>query len=63
MVFDKLYPCGSTRNYSLQFNNYFSKTTSNTTELKGNITFLIPLDDTLIVSTNLYNMLNDLIVI
>lgn len=61
-VFEKLYPCDSTRNYPLQFNNYFNKITSNTTELKGNITALIPFDDTLTVSTNL-SILNDLIVI
>ncbi|KAL4120797.1 hypothetical protein QTP88_013418 [Uroleucon formosanum] len=51
-VFEKLYPCDSTRNYPLQFNNYFNKITSNTTELKGNITALIPFDDTLTFDMN-----------
>lgn len=31
-------------------NIYFSKKTLNTTEMKGNLTFLIPFDDTLTVS-------------
>jgi len=49
-MFDKVYQCGSTKNYSLQFNVYHSKKSSSITELKGNITYLIPFDDTLIVS-------------
>jgi len=52
-VFDKLYSCDSTRNYSLQFNNYFNKKTAIITELKGNVTTLIPFDDTLTVNTYL----------
>ncbi|XP_016662300.1 uncharacterized protein LOC107884518 [Acyrthosiphon pisum] len=51
-VFDKLYPCDSTRNYSFQFNNYFNKKTAIITELKGNVTILIPFDDTLTLDIN-----------
>jgi len=51
VVTEKIYPCESTRNHLIKFNLYFSKKTSNITELKGNFTYLIPLDDTLIVSS------------
>jgi len=56
MVWNKIYHCGPTKNHSLLFNLYFSKKTSSITDLKGNITFLIPFDDTLTVST--YLMIN-----
>jgi len=49
-MLDKIYPCESTRNHSIKINFYFSKKTSNITELKGNFTYLIPFDDTPIVS-------------
>lgn len=51
MVFDKLYPCESTNNHSIQFNIYFSKKSLSIIELKGNVTCLIPFDDNIIVST------------
>jgi len=47
-VFEKTYTCESTN--LIQFNLYFSKKTFNITEMKGNLTFLVPLDDTLTVS-------------
>ncbi|KAL5237026.1 hypothetical protein ACI65C_004436 [Semiaphis heraclei] len=50
MVFEKAYPCQSTN--SIQYNVYFSKKTSNITEMKGNFTYLIPLDDTLTLEIN-----------
>ncbi|XP_050056145.1 uncharacterized protein LOC126548858 [Aphis gossypii] len=53
VVTEKIYPCESTRNHSIKFNLYFSKKTSNITELKGNVTTLIPFDDTLICDINL----------
>lgn len=57
-VFDKVYPCESTRNHSMKFNLYFSKKTLSITEMKGNVTTLIPFDDPLIV--NIYIILNNL---
>jgi len=50
LVFDKLYPCGSRTNHTIQFNSYSSKKTSTTTEVKGNITMLTPFDDKVTVS-------------
>lgn len=50
IVFQKLYPCDSTNNHSILFNVYFNKKTLSITEMKGNLTYLIPFDDTLIVS-------------
>ncbi|XP_003244365.1 uncharacterized protein LOC100575054 [Acyrthosiphon pisum] len=51
-VIDKLYPCGSRKNHTIQFNYYSSKKASNITEIKGNITFLIPFDDNLTIDIN-----------
>lgn len=48
MAFEKIYPCESKNVFQLNF--YFSKKTLSLTEIKGNLTFLLPLDDTLIVS-------------
>lgn len=50
MEYDKIYQCASTKNHSIQFNLYLNKKTLSIKELKGNITFLIPFDDTLAVS-------------
>ncbi|NP_001157403.2 uncharacterized protein LOC100302632 isoform 1 [Acyrthosiphon pisum] len=52
IVIDKVYPCEKTKNYPLQFNWYLSKKTSSITEVKGNMTFLIPFDDTLTINFN-----------
>ncbi|NP_001156651.1 uncharacterized protein LOC107882766 [Acyrthosiphon pisum] len=52
LVIDKVYPCGSRINHSVQFNIYSSKKTSNITEMKGNITFLTPFNDNLAVDIN-----------
>ncbi|KAE9528748.1 hypothetical protein AGLY_012323 [Aphis glycines] len=49
-VFEKIYSCESTNVF--QYNLYFSKKTFNITEMKGNITFLLPLDDTLTLDIN-----------
>ncbi|XP_003243216.1 uncharacterized protein LOC100575997 [Acyrthosiphon pisum] len=49
IVFDKVYPCETSKNYPIQLNWYLSKKTSSITELKGNTTFLIPFDDTLTI--------------
>ena len=49
LVFDKVYPCGSRTNHSIQYNIYTGKKTSTKTEMKGNITLLTPLDDNLTV--------------
>jgi len=50
MAVDKIYPCKSTNNHSIKYNFYLSKKTPSIKEIKGNITYLIPLDDTLTVS-------------
>lgn len=50
IVVDKVYRCESRKNHSIKFNLYSSKKTLRITELKGNVTLLTPLDDTLIVS-------------
>lgn len=47
-VFEKTYTCESTNLFQFKF--YYNKKTLKITELKGNITFLLPLDDTLTVS-------------
>ncbi|XP_060845594.1 uncharacterized protein LOC132925198 [Rhopalosiphum padi] len=49
-VFERLYPCQSTN--SLQINLYFSKRTSNITEVKGNFTLLEPFSDNLTLDVN-----------
>lgn len=51
MVFEKVYPCESTKNHSIQLNIFINKITSSTKEYRGNITFLVPFDDTLTVGT------------
>ncbi|XP_022180185.1 uncharacterized protein LOC111040559 [Myzus persicae] len=51
-VFEKIYPCESTASHSIKFDVYFSKKTTSKTELKGNITYLIPFDDTLTLDAN-----------
>ena len=53
LVVDKVYPCGSRTNHTIQFNIYSSKKTSSKTEAKGNITILTPFDDNVTVS--IYN--------
>ncbi|KAE9528751.1 hypothetical protein AGLY_012326 [Aphis glycines] len=52
VIFDRVYPCEPTKNHSIKCNLYFSKKTSSITELKGNITSMIPLDDTLTLDVN-----------
>ncbi|XP_026819170.1 uncharacterized protein LOC113557823 [Rhopalosiphum maidis] len=44
-IYEKIYPCESKR--LIQSNIYLSKNTLSLTEVKGNYTFLVPLDDTL----------------
>ncbi|KAF0757003.1 Uncharacterized protein FWK35_00022582, partial [Aphis craccivora] len=51
LFLEKFYPCKS--NNLIQYNLYLSKETLNTTQLKGNFTFTIPLDDTIILDGNL----------
>ncbi|XP_022164558.1 uncharacterized protein LOC111029728 [Myzus persicae] len=53
LVIDKVYPCASMKNHPINYNLYLSKKTSSIKELKGNITYLIPLDDTLTLDANL----------
>jgi len=49
VVFEKAYPCESTNLF--QFNWYLSKKTLSITEMKGNFTFKIPMDDHFTVRT------------
>lgn len=53
VVFEKVYPCESTKNHSIQLNIFINKITSSTKEYRGNITFLVPFDDTLTIDLNL----------
>ncbi|XP_050057022.1 uncharacterized protein LOC114131125 [Aphis gossypii] len=52
-VFEKIHLCESIKNQSLLANFYFDKKTSSETVLRGNLTFLIPFDDTLTIDLNL----------
>ncbi|XP_026820289.1 uncharacterized protein LOC113558907 [Rhopalosiphum maidis] len=49
-IFEKMYSCPSTD--LIKFNTYFSKTASNITVIKGNISLLIPFDDILSIDIN-----------
>ncbi|XP_060847984.1 uncharacterized protein LOC132927461 [Rhopalosiphum padi] len=49
-VFEKVYACQSTN--LVQFNVYFNKRTSNITEIKGNFSLSMPLDDSFIIDIN-----------
>jgi len=60
LFLEKFYPCKS--NNLIQYNLYLSKETLNTTQLKGNFTFTIPLDDTIIVSTFLIKLYLSIII-
>jgi len=51
VIITAVYQCqGETKNLPLKLNEYLSKKSTNTTEIKGNLTFEIPFDDSLIVS-------------
>ncbi|XP_060881995.1 uncharacterized protein LOC132953638 [Metopolophium dirhodum] len=50
IVYERVYPCTSIN--LMQFNLYFSKKTSSITELKGNFTFKIPMDDNFTLDVN-----------
>ncbi|XP_022181107.1 uncharacterized protein LOC111041202 [Myzus persicae] len=52
-VFHTMHPCETTQDLKLKMNLYLSKKTRNITEVKGNLTFLTPLDDSLIFDYNL----------
>ncbi|XP_022180187.1 uncharacterized protein LOC111040561 [Myzus persicae] len=51
-VFEKIYSCETAANLSIKFNVHVNKKTLSVTELKGNLTYLIPLDDTLSLDIN-----------
>jgi len=55
MIFEKIYHCESKR--LIQINLYLSKKTLSVSELKGNITYLVPFDDTLTVSIYLIQLI------
>jgi hypothetical protein len=55
LVVEKLHSCESKR--LIQYNVYLSKKTLSVSELKGNITYLVPFDDTLTVSIYLIQLI------
>lgn len=54
IIIDTICPCESTKNHKIKFNIYLNKKSYNVTEVKGNITMSIPIDDTLCVSMPIY---------
>lgn len=60
-VFERLYPCETTKQHQIAYNLYFSKKSINVTEIKGNITVKTPLDDSIIVSNLTQNKFNTII--
>lgn len=61
LVFETLSPCEPTKNHQIQFNIYFSKKSSNSNEIKGNITGTTYFDDNSTVSTNLHRNINSIL--
>ncbi|XP_060875947.1 uncharacterized protein LOC132949198 [Metopolophium dirhodum] len=55
ILFTAIYPCESTRDHILGWNLYFSKKSQNTTEIKGNLTFLEAFDDSTKLDINLWS--------
>jgi len=52
MIITAVYQCeDQPKNLPLKLNTYMNKKSSNITELRGNFTFEIPFDDSLIVSS------------
>lgn len=51
MVFKSVSHCTPQTNEGLYFNYYFYKVSADTVEQRGNMTYTIPFDDSLIVST------------
>lgn len=51
IIFEKVHLCESIKNQSILANVYFDKKTPSENVLRGNLTLLIPFDDTLTVST------------
>ncbi|XP_050536516.1 uncharacterized protein LOC126902884 [Daktulosphaira vitifoliae] len=52
MKFKTYSPCQSTENHLLKFNVYLSRKSANITEIRGNDTFLIPLDNSVCIQVN-----------
>lgn len=50
MVFDRLTPCELTEKHKIKFNLYVNKKSLNVTEVRGNITALVDIDDSFFVS-------------
>ncbi|XP_050439040.1 uncharacterized protein LOC126844703 [Adelges cooleyi] len=48
-----VFPCESTEKHKLQYNTYLSKKSATGFELVGNITYLIPFDDSLTLNINM----------
>ncbi|XP_022177761.1 uncharacterized protein LOC111038828 isoform X2 [Myzus persicae] len=52
LIFKQIFKCNSSQVYKIQFNHYIIPT-ANSTKLKGNITMLIPYDDTMSIEINM----------
>uniref|UniRef100_A0A2S2PSU7 MD-2-related lipid-recognition domain-containing protein n=1 Tax=Schizaphis graminum TaxID=13262 RepID=A0A2S2PSU7_SCHGA len=50
MIYEKIYPCESKS--LIHYNIYLNKKSLSESEVKGNYTFLVPLDDTLTIDLN-----------
>ncbi|XP_050429610.1 uncharacterized protein LOC126838880 isoform X2 [Adelges cooleyi] len=51
--FKAVFPCEPTTHHKLQYNLYFSRKSISVLELKGNMTYLVPFDDTVKVKINM----------
>lgn len=50
MIMIGLYPCENPKHHQFKFYTYLKKISPNVTEIRGNATFDIPLDDSIQVS-------------
>ncbi|XP_050430649.1 uncharacterized protein LOC126839385 [Adelges cooleyi] len=53
LKFKAIFPCESTEHHKLQYNMYLSKTSPTQFKLKGNMTLLIPYDDSINININM----------
>ncbi|XP_050528733.1 uncharacterized protein LOC126898574 isoform X1 [Daktulosphaira vitifoliae] len=52
MKYNSIYSCGSSEKNLLQWNVFFSKRTPTITDLKGNLTYLVPFDNSIMFTIN-----------
>ncbi|XP_050435005.1 uncharacterized protein LOC126842161 [Adelges cooleyi] len=53
LKFKAVFPCESTERHKLQYNTYLSKKSVNEFELKGNLTYFVPFDDSISININM----------